>query len=107
MSYFRYVHVIFKMINLDIAYYCSGYMSPEYAMVGHFSAKSDVFSFGVLCLEIISGRKNNSHNDQEKSQHLAGYVSTNIYMLLKSRNHLYYFTVVLDISLSHGWKYCK
>ncbi|KAF3666781.1 G-type lectin S-receptor-like serine/threonine-protein kinase RKS1 [Capsicum annuum] len=51
-----------------------GYMSPEYAMVGHFSTKSDVFSFGVLCLEIITGRKNSSHNDQEKSQHVVGYV---------------------------------
>ncbi|XP_076922085.1 cysteine-rich receptor-like protein kinase 15 [Bidens hawaiensis] len=35
-----------------------GYMSPEYAMHGHFSVKSDVFSFGVLVLEIISGKKN-------------------------------------------------
>ncbi|EHA8589191.1 G-type lectin S-receptor-like serine/threonine-protein kinase [Cocos nucifera] len=35
-----------------------GYMSPEYAMYGAFSAKSDVFSFGVLVLEIISGKKN-------------------------------------------------
>ncbi|KAL7594154.1 hypothetical protein Lser_V15G32165 [Lactuca serriola] len=35
-----------------------GYMSPEYAMDGHFSTKSDVFSFGVLVLEIISGKKN-------------------------------------------------
>ncbi|CAN4083899.1 unnamed protein product [Withania somnifera] len=51
-----------------------GFMSPEYAMVGHFSAKSDVFSFGVLRLEIITGRKNNSHNDQKLSQHLVGYV---------------------------------
>ncbi|OWM66028.1 hypothetical protein CDL15_Pgr015454 [Punica granatum] len=37
-----------------------GYMSPEYAMKGIFSVKSDVFSFGVLMLEIISGRKNNA-----------------------------------------------
>lgn len=37
---------------------CSGYMSPEYAMDGNFSVKSDVFSFGVLVLEIISGKKN-------------------------------------------------
>ncbi|GLT36750.1 hypothetical protein SLA2020_111100 [Shorea laevis] len=36
-----------------------GYMSPEYAMGGLFSVKSDVFSFGVLLLEIISGKKNN------------------------------------------------
>ncbi|KAI3829357.1 hypothetical protein L1987_03477 [Smallanthus sonchifolius] len=36
----------------------SGYMSPEYAMHGHFSVKSDVFSLGVLVLEILSGKKN-------------------------------------------------
>ncbi|PHT53747.1 G-type lectin S-receptor-like serine/threonine-protein kinase [Capsicum baccatum] len=36
-----------------------GYMAPEYAMEGLFSAKSDGFSFGVLILEIVSGRKNN------------------------------------------------
>uniref|UniRef100_A0A0D9X053 Receptor-like serine/threonine-protein kinase n=1 Tax=Leersia perrieri TaxID=77586 RepID=A0A0D9X053_9ORYZ len=35
-----------------------GYMSPEYAMDGVFSVKSDVFSFGVLVLEVVSGRKN-------------------------------------------------
>ncbi|CAK9153116.1 unnamed protein product [Ilex paraguariensis] len=36
-----------------------GYMAPEYAMEGLFSIKSDVFSFGVLLLEIVSGKKNN------------------------------------------------
>lgn len=35
-------------------------MAPEYALYGHFSMKSDVFSFGVLMLEIITGQKNNS-----------------------------------------------
>ncbi|XP_050365663.1 G-type lectin S-receptor-like serine/threonine-protein kinase SD1-1 [Argentina anserina] len=35
-----------------------GYMSPEYATFGLFSEKSDVFSFGVILLEIISGEKN-------------------------------------------------
>ncbi|XP_072987541.1 G-type lectin S-receptor-like serine/threonine-protein kinase At4g27290 [Typha latifolia] len=35
-----------------------GYMSPEYAMYGIFSKKSDIFSFGVLVLEIISGKRN-------------------------------------------------
>ncbi|XP_058754076.1 cysteine-rich receptor-like protein kinase 44 [Vicia villosa] len=37
-----------------------GYMAPEYVMYGEFSVKSDVFSFGVLVLEIISGHKNSA-----------------------------------------------
>ncbi|VAH56027.1 unnamed protein product [Triticum turgidum subsp. durum] len=35
-----------------------GYMAPEYASHGIFSIKSDVFSFGVLTLEIVSGKRN-------------------------------------------------
>ncbi|KAK1582149.1 hypothetical protein Q3G72_012241 [Acer saccharum] len=35
-----------------------GYMPPEYALQGLFSIKSDVFSFGVLLLETLSGKKN-------------------------------------------------
>ncbi|KAH6775423.1 hypothetical protein C2S52_012984 [Perilla frutescens var. hirtella] len=35
-----------------------GYMAPEYAFDGKFSIKSDVFSMGVVILEIVSGKKN-------------------------------------------------
>ncbi|KAL3748793.1 hypothetical protein ACJRO7_009951 [Eucalyptus globulus] len=35
-----------------------GYMAPEYALRGYLSMKTDVFSYGVLVLEIVSGRKN-------------------------------------------------
>ncbi|KAL3741996.1 hypothetical protein ACJRO7_017477 [Eucalyptus globulus] len=45
-----------EMTNRIVGTY--GYMSPEYAMKGHFSVKSDMFSFGVLLLEIVSGHKN-------------------------------------------------
>lgn len=47
-----------------------GYMAPEYAMEGLFSVKSDVFSFGVLLLEIISGRKNSKFYLSEHGQSL-------------------------------------
>ncbi|XP_028762809.1 G-type lectin S-receptor-like serine/threonine-protein kinase At1g11300 isoform X2 [Neltuma alba] len=50
-----------------------GYMSPEYAMEGLFSEKSDVFSFGVLLLEIISGRRNSSFYNNEHSLSLLGF----------------------------------
>ncbi|XP_030972478.1 G-type lectin S-receptor-like serine/threonine-protein kinase CES101 isoform X2 [Quercus lobata] len=50
-----------------------GYMSPEYAMNGVVSIKIDVFSFGVLLLEIISGKKNNSRYHSEYPLNLIGY----------------------------------
>lgn len=37
-----------------------GYMAPEYLVKGQLTEKADVYSFGVLVLEIISGRKNNA-----------------------------------------------
>ncbi|XP_023903217.2 cysteine-rich receptor-like protein kinase 44 [Quercus suber] len=54
-----------------------GYMAPEYAMHGQFSVKFDVFSFGVLVLEIISGRKNNSFRNGENIEGLLSYAWKN------------------------------
>ncbi|KAF5774419.1 putative protein kinase RLK-Pelle-DLSV family [Helianthus annuus] len=50
-----------------------GYMSPKYAMDGTFSVKSDVFNFGVLILEIVSGRKNMCFSHLDKTVNLIGY----------------------------------
>ncbi|KAJ0233428.1 Protein kinase domain-containing protein [Hirschfeldia incana] len=51
-----------------------GYMSPEYAMHGHFSMKSDVYSFGVLVLEILSGKKNSKFYEIDGGHDLVTYV---------------------------------
>ncbi|XP_055834138.1 G-type lectin S-receptor-like serine/threonine-protein kinase At4g27290 isoform X2 [Solanum dulcamara] len=50
-----------------------GYMSPEYAVDGIFSVKSDVFSFGVLVLEILSGKRNRGFVHQDHNLNLLGH----------------------------------
>ncbi|KAK2650878.1 hypothetical protein Ddye_018367 [Dipteronia dyeriana] len=53
-----------------------GYMSPEYALDGFFSVKSDVFSFGVVILEIISGKKNTGFYNSQEALSLLSHVSS-------------------------------
>ncbi|RID44728.1 hypothetical protein BRARA_I01502 [Brassica rapa] len=50
-----------------------GYMSPEYAWTGVFSEKSDIYAFGVLLLEIISGEKISRFNNGEEGNNLIAY----------------------------------
>ncbi|KAD3066926.1 hypothetical protein E3N88_34806 [Mikania micrantha] len=50
-----------------------GYMAPEYALEGVFSIKSDVFSFGVLVIEIVSGKKNRGFIHPEHDHNLIGH----------------------------------
>uniref|UniRef100_A0A0E0MXK8 Protein kinase domain-containing protein n=1 Tax=Oryza rufipogon TaxID=4529 RepID=A0A0E0MXK8_ORYRU len=50
-----------------------GYMAPEYASEGLFSVKSDVFSFGVLTLEIVSGKRNPGFHQYGDFLNLLGY----------------------------------
>jgi serine/threonine protein kinase len=62
-------------------------MSPEYAMEGIFSIKSDIYSFGVIMLEIISGRKNNSFYNDDRVLNVVGYVCKTICAVLITFNH--------------------
>ncbi|KAG2720610.1 hypothetical protein I3760_02G043700 [Carya illinoinensis] len=55
-----------------------GYMAPEYAMRGQFSIKSDVFSFGVLMLEIVSGKRITSFHEGENGEYLLSYAWKNL-----------------------------
>ncbi|KAK4750636.1 hypothetical protein SAY87_004118 [Trapa incisa] len=69
-----------------------GYMSPEYAVDGIFSVKSDVFSFGVLMLEIISGKRNRGFSHPDHSLNLLGH-SWKLYKVGQSN-------VMMDIQVS-------
>ncbi|EOY12713.1 Serine/threonine kinases,protein kinases,ATP binding,sugar binding,kinases,carbohydrate binding, putative [Theobroma cacao] len=50
-----------------------GYMAPEYAIDGLYSIKSDVFSFGVLVLEIVSGKRNRGFCHPDHQLNLLGH----------------------------------
>ncbi|XP_071696934.1 G-type lectin S-receptor-like serine/threonine-protein kinase At4g27290 isoform X2 [Rutidosis leptorrhynchoides] len=66
-----------------------GYMSPEYAGNGIISVKSDVFSFGVIVLEAVSGMKNRGFCHEAHSQNLLGHA----WKLYKEGNVLELFNV--------------
>lgn len=51
-----------------------GYMAPEYAMRGHYSVKSDVFSFGILMLEIVTGRSSSGSFNFDQSTDLLSLI---------------------------------
>ncbi|KAJ6980705.1 receptor-like protein kinase [Populus alba x Populus x berolinensis] len=55
----------------------SGYMAPEYALQNRFSVKSDVFSFGVMVLEIVTGKKNSWLSNSEELELLLIHVWRN------------------------------
>ncbi|KAK1276293.1 Receptor-like serine/threonine-protein kinase SD1-8 [Acorus gramineus] len=76
-----------------------GYMSPEYAMDGVFSVKSDVFSFGVLVLEIMSGKKNRGVYQSEIHLNLLAHT----WHLWKEGNAL----ELLDTSIDYSWSISK
>lgn len=48
-------------------------MAPEYAIEGLFSVKSDAYSFGVLLLEIVSGKKVRQFYNSEDNLNLLGH----------------------------------
>ncbi|XP_049348957.1 receptor-like serine/threonine-protein kinase SD1-7 [Solanum verrucosum] len=52
-----------------------GYMPPEYMKNGHYSTKSDVFSFGILALEIVNGQKNYDYRHPVYDIGLVDYAS--------------------------------
>lgn len=57
-TYSNIVHMLFLYVSLTIYFMstCRGYMAPEYVVLGNLTEKADVYSFGVLAIEIVSGK---------------------------------------------------
>lgn len=51
-----------------------GYCAPEYAMTGQLTFRSDIYSFGVVLLEIITGRKAIDNLRSGAEQNLVAWV---------------------------------
>ncbi|KAL6853473.1 hypothetical protein ACP4OV_019502 [Aristida adscensionis] len=75
-----------------------GYMSPEYAMDGVFSMKSDIYSFGVLVLEIISGKRNRGFYEADLDLNLLRYA----WMLWKEGRSVELLDEAMDGSFSYS-----
>lgn len=54
---------------------CSGYLAPEYAIHGQLTKKADIYSFGVLIIEIVSGRSISKVHWSEMEKFLLEQVS--------------------------------
>jgi serine/threonine protein kinase len=70
-------------------------MSPEYAIEGRYSTKSDVFSYGVLLLEIVYGKRNTHCEIGRESPNLIGHVSYKKSVALKLANILMVYAVFI------------
>ena len=69
------VTMISKLIFINLIIICSAHTAPECVMHGIFSAQSDVYSFGILILEIVTGKRNECSNQPEHAENLRSNVS--------------------------------
>ena len=50
-------------------------MAPEYALWGYLTDKADVYSCGVVALEIVSGKRNSSYRPENENVCLLDWVN--------------------------------
>lgn len=69
------------------------YVAPEYAMTGHLLVKSDVYSYGVVLLELLTGRKPVDMSQPSGQENLVTWVRIRTFSLINSATCLNHFVV--------------
>lgn len=74
----------------------------EYASFGQLSDKVDVFSFGVLCLEVLSGQRNIDETVSLKEMYLPKWVSVSFSQLTELILILYLQMMIVKVNMADG-----
>ena len=69
------VYILSSQLRITLT--CRGYCSPEYALHGHISTALDIYSFGILMLEVVCGRKSIDLSKPEEEMYIRDWVCTN------------------------------
>ena len=78
-----------------------GYCAPEYAMSGKLTLKSDIYSFGVVLLELITGRKAMDFTRRPGDQNLVSWVNIVYFLITTKFPFLNYIPLSFIIWLLH------
>lgn len=79
---------------------CSGYLAPEYALGGQLTKKADIYSFGVLILEIISGKSSSRTNWEGSHKFLLEWVHKSQFFILMSYFTTLYISYFLGLQVN-------
>jgi hypothetical protein len=86
-----------NLMPFYLLYFCR-YVAPEYAMTGHLLVKSDVYSYGVVLLELLTGRKPVDMSQPQGQENLVTWARS----LLTSREGL---EQLVDPSLAGSYNF--
>ncbi|KAM3250800.1 hypothetical protein P3L10_004870 [Capsicum annuum] len=81
-----------------------GYCAPDYAMTGQLTFKSDIYSFGVILLEIITGRRAIDYTKSSGEQNLVSWLVVRFYFYgCSETDEIYKICSVIGTPIKRDW----
>lgn len=91
-------------IYTDNTHFCCSYLAPEYFMHGKVSDKIDVYAFGVVILELLSGRKPIDSTHPKGQGSLVMWVS---YSLIEKLRFIEYMPLIMLLKFEYRGLFFK